>query len=164
MAKLVAMLKQQPEILRAVPLDAEHVGMYAKNCWSVLVAIVDMAQSSSEANRIIQGAIIQPMGIVEHNALAQLLIDRVASISAETLFRYLNAVEASCRTQKSEPAQIHTVRLASKVFNHALDANSALAETMSIELSSFCLSYTRVKDATDLYRRILAAHNADLTV
>ncbi|KAJ2727749.1 hypothetical protein H4R23_003793, partial [Coemansia sp. Cherry 401B] len=50
------------------------------------------------------------------------------------------------------------------VFNHALDANSALAETMSIELSSFCLSYTRVKDATDLYRRILAAHNADLTV
>ncbi|KAJ2667333.1 hypothetical protein IW148_000028 [Coemansia sp. RSA 1199] len=162
MARITAALEQQPDILQSVPLDAENIRMYAKNCWNVLVTIVSMTDNSSDVNRIIQCAIVQPMNIVEHNSLAQLLIDQTAVISADTLFKYLNAVEASCRVQQSGSAQVHNVRLASKVFNHALDANGALAETMSIELSSFCLSYTRVKDATDLYRRIITADSTAL--
>ncbi|KAJ1758985.1 hypothetical protein LPJ77_004072 [Coemansia sp. RSA 2523] len=162
MARITATLEQQPEILQSVPLNAENIRMYAKNCWNVLVTIINMTDSSSDVNCIIQSAIVQPMNIVEHNSLAQLLIDQTAAISADTLFKYLNAVEASCRAQQSGSAQVHNVRLASKVFNHALDANSALAETMSIELGSFCLSYTRVKDATDLYRRILTTDSTSL--
>ncbi|KAJ2851122.1 hypothetical protein IWW36_001373 [Coemansia brasiliensis] len=161
MAQVIDTLEKQPDILPPEMLDAEHIRMYAKNCWSIFEKLVDLADNKEEANRLIQGAIAQPMGIVEHNALAQLLIDRIGIVLADTLFKYLNAVEASCRSQQPGSAQVHNVRLASKVFNHALDANNALAEAMSIELCSFCLSYTQVKDATDLYRRVLSANRKD---
>ncbi|KAJ2450695.1 hypothetical protein EV183_004101 [Coemansia sp. RSA 2336] len=157
MAQVIDTLEKQPDMLPPEMLDTEHIRMYAKNCWNVFAKLVDLADKA-EANRIIQGAIAQPMSIVEHNALAQLLIDRIDIIVPDTWFRYLNAVEASCRSQQPGSAQVHNVRLASKVFNRALDANSALAESMSIELCSFCLSYTQVKDATDLYRRVLSAN------
>ncbi|KAJ1728321.1 hypothetical protein LPJ61_004093 [Coemansia biformis] len=160
MGLITRTLRERPELVRDIPLDADHIRMYAKNCWSVLEAIIDIAEGPQEANRIIQCSVARPMSVVEHNCLAQLLINKAAAISAETLFVYLDAVEASCRQQPATGgAQVHNVRLAAKVFNSALDANAALAEAMSIELCSFCLSYTRVKDATDLYRRVLSAHS-----
>ncbi|KAJ2162074.1 hypothetical protein GGF46_000949 [Coemansia sp. RSA 552] len=161
MAQVSEALKEQPGLLASVQLDDKHIRQYARNCWSVLVAIVGMV-GVDQANRIIQVAIPRPMGVVEHNSLAQLLIDRIDNVSAETLFAYLNAVEASCRAQQQQQQQqqlVHNVRLALKVFNRALDANRSLAETMSIELSSFCLSHTQIKDATDLYRRIVAVRD-----
>ncbi|KAJ2083839.1 hypothetical protein H4R24_000491 [Coemansia sp. RSA 988] len=156
---IAATLKTQPEVLKLVPLDARHIRKYAAKCWGVVEAIIDVTRSDEEADRIIWCTINQPMSVVEHNILAQLLIDKMARVSTDTLFTYLNAVEASCRTQSAGGAQVHNVRLASKVFNSALDTNSSLAETMSIELSSFCLSYSQIKDATDLYRRILPANS-----
>ncbi|KAJ2804952.1 hypothetical protein H4R20_002294 [Coemansia guatemalensis] len=158
-SQIVATLKAQPVVLKRVPLDARHIRKYAAKCWGVFEAIVDVTKDDEEADRIIRCSIAQPMSVVEHNLLAQLLIDRMPRVSTETLFAYLNAVEASCRTQPAGGAQVHNVRLASKVFNSALDTNSSLAETMSIELSSFCLSYSQIKDATDLYRRIISANS-----
>ncbi|KAJ2773158.1 hypothetical protein IWQ57_001433 [Coemansia nantahalensis] len=159
MALITRTLRERPELVHKISLGAEHIRMYARNCWSVLVALVEIAESPQAANRIIQCAIARPMSVVEHNRLAQLLIDAAPTVTAETLFAYLDAVEASCRAQPAAGgAQVHNVRLAAKVLNGALDANAALAETMSIELSSFCLSYAAVKDAADLYRRVLSDH------
>ncbi|KAJ2785424.1 hypothetical protein H4R18_000507 [Coemansia javaensis] len=155
LALVAAALAERPALVREIPLDAEHVRMYAKGCWSALVAIVGAADGAHEADRIVRCAIAHPMGVAEHNSLARLLIDRAAAVSAETLFVYLDAIEASCRAQPAGDARVHNVRLAAKVFNSALDANAALAEAMAIELSSFCLSYAAVKDAADLYRRIV---------
>ncbi|KAJ2713194.1 hypothetical protein H4R19_002374 [Coemansia spiralis] len=160
MAVITRTLRERPELVRDVPLGAEHIRMYARNCWSVLAVLVEVAESAQEADRIIRCAITRPMSVVEHNRLAQLLIDTAPAVSAETLFTYLDAVEASCRALPAAGgAQVHNVRLAAKVLNGALDARPALAETMSIELSSFCLSYAAVKDAADLYRRVLAGHS-----
>ncbi|KAJ2610415.1 hypothetical protein H4S08_003619 [Coemansia sp. RSA 1365] len=158
-SQIVATLHTQPGLLKRVPLDTKHIREYAAKCWGIFEAIVDETEADAEADRIIRCSIGQSMSVVEHNLLAQLLINRMARVSSETLFAYLNAVEGSCRTKSAGGAQVHNVRLASKVFNNALDTNSSLAETMSIELSSFCLSYSQVKDATDLYRRIISGNS-----
>ncbi|KAI9499784.1 hypothetical protein BX070DRAFT_231473 [Coemansia spiralis] len=159
MGCIVAILKEQPEILDKLPLTSPQIlRMYAANCWSVLTAIIAIVDSSDEANRIIQDSITQPMSVVQHNLLAQLFIDNISEISSDTLFRYLDAVEASCRLlQPGSAQQVHNVRLAVKVVSNALELNHSLADAMFIELSSFCLSYSWVKDAIDLYQRLMAS-------
>ncbi|KAJ1801233.1 hypothetical protein LPJ59_000447 [Coemansia sp. RSA 2399] len=164
MEHIIAVLKRQPGILNKLPLDSpQTLRMYATNCWAVLVAIIAILDDASKTNRIIQDIIVQPMPVVQHNSLAQLLFDHMSEIVPETLFKYLDAVEATCRLQqKGSMQQIHNVRLAVKVVGSALDLNSSFADAMYIELSSFCLSYSWVKDALDLYRRLMTAQQQPL--
>ncbi|KAJ2549114.1 hypothetical protein EV175_004569 [Coemansia sp. RSA 1933] len=155
---VILALKGQPYILDKLPLSSSKtLRLYAANCWPVLVAIIGIRDDSRETNRIIQDIIVQPMSVVQHNSLAQLLVDRMSEIAPETLFKYLDAVESTCRIQQQGGMQqVHNVRLAVKIVGSALDLNSSLADAMYIELSSFCLSYPWVKDALDLYRRLMA--------
>ncbi|KAJ1737567.1 hypothetical protein LPJ72_000384 [Coemansia sp. Benny D160-2] len=164
MDRIVDVLKHHPGILDRLPLDSPRsLRLYATNCWPVLVAIIDIVDDPSKANRIIRDIIVQPMTVVQHNSLAQLLFDRMPEIEPDTLFKYLNAVEASCRLlSQGNMQQTHNVRLAVKVIHSALRINDSLADTMFIELCSFCLSYSWVKDALDLYRQLMTAQQQTL--
>ncbi|KAJ2509706.1 hypothetical protein GGI11_004528 [Coemansia sp. RSA 2049] len=164
MDRIVDVLKRHPGILDRLPLDSPRsLRLYATNCWPVLVAIIDIVDDPSKANRIIRDTIVQPMTVVQHNSLAQLLFDRMPEIEPDTLFKYLNAVEASCRLLlQGNMQQTHNVRLAVKVIHNALRINDSLADTMFIELCSFCLSYSWVKDALDLYRQLMTAQQQPL--
>ncbi|KAJ1663565.1 hypothetical protein IW140_004852 [Coemansia sp. RSA 1813] len=155
--RIIKILREQPKLLDKLPLESSQaLRMYATNCWAVLVSIIDILGDSRKTNRIIQDITVQPMSVVQHNSLAQLLFDHMPEIVPETLFKYLDAVEASCRLQQQgSMQQVHNVRLAVKVVDSALDLNNSFVDAMFIELSSFCLSYSWVKDALDLYRRLM---------
>ncbi|KAJ1965133.1 hypothetical protein GGI12_000978 [Dipsacomyces acuminosporus] len=155
-SQIVAAMSECPELLAKTPLAVEDVQAYAANCQTVLSHIVGAMEDGAEADRVIRSSITQPMNVAEHNYLATLLISRIKDASTNTLFRYLDAVEATCVRQLPKDTLVHNIRLATKVLNSALDIDSSFAVTMSVEMNSFCLSYPWVKDAADLYKRALA--------
>ncbi|KAJ2004980.1 hypothetical protein GGI02_005917 [Coemansia sp. RSA 2322] len=153
--KIDEILTIYPDIASQVPTDAEHLGIYAASCWQLVLAIVGLATSAEEADRVVGASIVSPMSIIQHNNVAGLLFHNIGTISTTTLFKYLDAVEASCRQyqEATTSAQVqHHVKYAAMVLEKALLADHNIAEEMAVELSSFCLSYPWVKKATDLFQ------------
>ncbi|KAJ2755523.1 hypothetical protein GGI19_001578 [Coemansia pectinata] len=146
-------LKTYPDIVSQIPADTEHIRIYASRCWFIVLAIIDRATSPVDINQIILDSITQPMSTIRHSQVAGALFHNTGVIFTSTLFVYLNAVEASCRNHQDNSAQVqHHVKHAAMVLEKALLDDPSIAEQMSIELSSFCLSYPWVKRAADLYR------------
>ncbi|KAJ2833575.1 hypothetical protein GGI24_000797 [Coemansia furcata] len=93
------------------------------------------------------------MSTIRHSQVAGALFHNIGVVFTSTLFRYLDAVEASCRHHQDNSAQVqHHVKHAAMVLEKALLADPSVAEQMAIEVSSFCLTYPWVKKAADLYR------------
>ncbi|KAJ2740904.1 hypothetical protein GGI20_005546 [Coemansia sp. BCRC 34301] len=151
--EIVTILTAYPDIASQIPVDAEHIHAYAARCWFLVQVIIDRARSSLDTNRIIQDSIAPPMSAIQHSQIAGVLFHNIGTVSVETLFRYVDAIEASCRNHRDNTAQVqHHVKHAAMVLEKALLEHPGVAETMSVEISSFCLSYPWVKKAADLYR------------
>ncbi|KAJ1884613.1 hypothetical protein GGI03_005782 [Coemansia sp. RSA 2337] len=148
-----SLLNIYPDIISQIPADTEHIRTYASRCWFIVLAIIDKATSPVDINRVILDSITQPMSTIHHSQVAGALFHNIGAVFTSTLFVYLNAVEASCRNHQDNSAQVqHHVKHAAMVLEKALLDDPSIAEQMSIELSSFCLSYPWVKRAADLYR------------
>ncbi|KAJ2798276.1 hypothetical protein H4S07_005733 [Coemansia furcata] len=146
-------LKIYPDIASQIPADTEHIQIYASKCWFIVLAIIDRATSPADINRVILDSITQPMSTIRHSQVAGALFHNIGAVFTSTLFRYLDAVEASCRHHQDNSAQVqHHVKHAAMVLEKALLADPSVAEQMAIEVSSFCLTYPWVKKAADLYR------------
>ncbi|KAJ2899365.1 hypothetical protein IWW38_001020 [Coemansia aciculifera] len=151
--EITAILAAHPDIASRIPADAEHVKIYAAKCWFLVQAIIDRSTSFVDINRIILDSIAQPMSTIRHSQVAGALFHNIDALTTDTLFRYLDAVEGSCRNHKDNDAQVqHHVKHAAMVLEKALLTHPSIAKDMSIEISSFCLSYPWVKKAADLYR------------
>ncbi|KAJ2489543.1 hypothetical protein IWW37_003889 [Coemansia sp. RSA 2050] len=151
--EISTILAKYPDIACQIPADAEHIQVYASKCWFIVLAIIERATSPADINSILLDSIAQPMSTLRHSQVAGALFNNIGIVSTATLFRYLDAVEASCRNHQGNSAQVqHHVKHAAMVLEKALLADPSVAEQMSIELSSFCLSYPWVKRAADLYR------------
>ncbi|KAJ2687100.1 hypothetical protein IWW39_003181 [Coemansia spiralis] len=151
--EITTILSKYPDIARQIPANAKHIQMYAAKCWFIVLAIIQQALSPADVNRTILDSISQPMSTIQHSQVAGALFNNIGVVSTATLFRYLDAVEASCRNHQGNSAQVqHHVKHAAMVLEKALLADPSAAEQMSIEISSFCLSYPWVKRAADLYR------------
>ncbi|KAI8323536.1 hypothetical protein GQ54DRAFT_310037 [Martensiomyces pterosporus] len=162
-SRVTRAIEDHPELLARIPLSDDDIQAYMANFRPVLSAVVCAIKDPAEADRVIRGSIVQPMNVMEHSFLVTLMMGRIKDVSADTLFKYLDAVEASCRVQLPKDTLVHNVRLASKALSSAMDVDETVALTMAIELNSFCLSYPWVKDAADLYKRALAIQRNDDT-
>ncbi|KAJ2438886.1 hypothetical protein GGF42_008143 [Coemansia sp. RSA 2424] len=151
--EVATILMAYPDMVSQIPADTKHIQVYADKWWFLVQAIIDRSTSPLDADRVIMDAIAQPMSTLRHSQVAGALFHNIGSISTKTLFRYLDAVEASCRKHQDNNAQVqHHVKHAAMVLEKALLEHPSVAESMSIEISSFCLSYPWVKRAADLYR------------
>ncbi|KAJ1951203.1 hypothetical protein FBU59_000303 [Linderina macrospora] len=147
-------VRKWPDLLGQVPLQDSDIARYCENCPGLLKQIVFGLADEEQTNQTIRTAIPQQMNPVQHASSAELILRRARDISPETLFKYLGAVEATCRVQTAPSSKEFNVRLAAKVLNKVLDAHSDYAVVMAIEVNSFCLTYPWVKDAADLFARV----------
>ncbi|KAJ1947839.1 hypothetical protein EC988_005386, partial [Linderina pennispora] len=134
-------IRKWPDLLDRVPLQDDDVTMYTEACPGLLQKMVLALPDQERANQIIQTLIPQQMNPVQHASSAELILGRASDISPETLFKYLGAVEATCRVQNASSSKEFSVRLAAKVLNKVLDTHRDYAVIMSVELNSLCLTY-----------------------
>ncbi|KAJ2387976.1 hypothetical protein GGI05_003926, partial [Coemansia sp. RSA 2603] len=73
-------------------------------------------------------------------------------MSSAVLLRYLDAIEATCRLQQKSDAQAYYVRSSCQLLHISITENPSLVDDIFIQLSSFCLSFLRIKAAADLYK------------
>ncbi|KAJ1901515.1 hypothetical protein LPJ66_000738 [Kickxella alabastrina] len=153
-AQIIALLKKQPELSYRVPTEPRHMQFILSRCPDLFDHITTSISDAKRLNLIVQNAISSPIPVAQLNALIRTMSRFANELTCETLFKYLDVLEATCRSQKKGEAQAYTVRSVCVIFFLVIDSNESLVEQLFIPLSSFCLSYLWVKYAADLYRRL----------
>ncbi|KAJ1822875.1 hypothetical protein LPJ56_000508 [Coemansia sp. RSA 2599] len=151
---IIRTLRRQPELCDKVPADPAHMQFLLASCPGIFECLVSSVDGADKRNAMVQGALASPLSVAKHNALINSVIAHASELTAETLLRYLDVVEATCRVVQKAETRVHNVRSLCKLFYIAINLNNALAEQVFIQLSSFCLSFLKVKEAADLYKRL----------
>ncbi|KAJ1677702.1 hypothetical protein EV182_005609, partial [Spiromyces aspiralis] len=103
------------------------------------------------------------MSTLHHGFVASILSANLPLIPASTLHIYLDAVEATCRNNPNQMTQSYHVQLAAHIFTRALIDGYIDNDEFNASLTSFCLSYARVKAAIDLYALLIRTAHGGLS-
>ncbi|KAJ2785313.1 hypothetical protein GGI15_001964 [Coemansia interrupta] len=153
--QILTLLQRQPELCGRVPAEPETMQFVLANCPDIFEYLVAQVDSAERRSEIVSNSIVSPLTVGRHNALVKSVIGFAGQLSSAALLKYLDAIEATCRLQQKSDAQAYYVRSSCRLFHIAISENASLVDDIFIQLSSFCLSFLRIKAAADLYKSLV---------
>ncbi|KAJ1883040.1 hypothetical protein LPJ57_000443 [Coemansia sp. RSA 486] len=153
--EIIRTLKRQPELCSKVPAEPAYMQFLLTSCPGIFECLVTLVVGAEKRNAMVQNALVSPLSVARHNALINSVISHASELTVDTLLKYLDVVEATCRLVQKSETRMHNVRSLCRLFYIAISQNKALVELVFIQLSSFCLSFLKVKEAADLYKRLV---------
>ncbi|KAJ2844097.1 hypothetical protein J3B02_005070, partial [Coemansia erecta] len=126
--EIIKMLKRQPELCDKLPVEPAYMRFLLASCPGIFECLVSLVASAEKRNAMVRNALVSPLSAAKHNALINSVIAHASELTAETLLKYLDVVEATCRLVQKAETKMYSVRSLCKLFYIAINQNNDLAE------------------------------------